>query len=119
MTIILIAVGGFVFIVGVTLIFFCCGCCKCINLPGDDSNWGMCNRLCPCCPCAKKPQKEEDTPSWMANPVTEEENSKSLFGKNKALSSSPPAGNDSSTGLTGVGPTMTPVRHAVLAIFSL
>jgi hypothetical protein len=105
MTIILIAVGSVVFVGGITLILFCCGCCKCCNRPGDESKWGMCNRFCPWCPFATRPEKESDTPSWMANPVTEEENTKSLFGKNKSLSSAPPpgggegAGSGSSTGI--------------------
>lgn len=97
-SLILQAVGGFVFLCGTTCICFVCGCCKCCNRPGgkvpeqreacvdctvkyaDESKWGMCNRFCPWMPCAD-PQKKDDAPaSWQHNPVTEEENKSSLFG---------------------------------------
>lgn len=119
LTYILMSVGGFLFITGTTCICFYCGCCKCCNLPGDNSKWGCCNRFCPWMPCSDPPVKEEKEPEWRHNPVTEEQHKSSLFGRNPAfkqveLSSAKKTDRPGGTGgtgltgsssLTGSGPT--------------
>jgi hypothetical protein len=80
MAIILMSIASLLCVSGCVCTCFYCGCCKCLNLPGDTDNCGMCTRFCPWMPCAKKKAKLSDTPQWMENPVTEEENKSSLFG---------------------------------------
>ena len=72
----------------------------------------MCNRFCPWCPCADKQVKESDAPSWMTNPTTEEENSKSLFGKSSGSSAKEtdaPSWMTNQSSTTGNGLTTNPI----------
>lgn len=85
MAIALIAVAAFLCVCGSTCVCFVCGCCKCLNNKGDVSKWGMCNRFCPWMPCADPPEKDDDVPKYLQNPLTEQENKSSLFGKNESL----------------------------------
>lgn len=45
----------------------------------------MCNRFCPFMPCADPPEKEDVIHGSLVNPLSEEENKSSLFGRNKEL----------------------------------
>lgn len=100
MAIILISIGCVVFVAGTTCMLFYCGCCKCLNQKGDDSRWGMCNRFCPWMPCSEPPKKDDKSPEWSTNPVTDDQQSKSLFGRAPTLgsSSAPAAGSGSAAG---------------------
>ena len=64
---------------------FCCGWCKFANNKDDDSKWGMFNRFCPWMPCAEPPPKQPEMDKSLLNPMTIEQQGKSLFGKKSAL----------------------------------
>lgn len=85
MTIILMSIAILLCLCSTTCVCFYCGCCKCCNNKGDESRWGMCNRFCPWAPCADPPEKENEVASHLVNPLSDEDNASSLFGKNPAL----------------------------------
>lgn len=86
LSIILMSIAGIICVCTTTCVCFYCSCCKCCNNQGDTSRFGMCNRFCPSAPCADPPDKEIAIASHLINPLSEEENKSSLFGRNPALS---------------------------------
>lgn len=106
MAIILMTIAAIIFVSAVTALFFCCGCCKCLNEPGDDSKYGMCNRFCPYCTiCADKHLRKKH-----AAVVVDGERSltgksdklNSDYAKNKALAAKGEDGDEEEgVGLTG------------------
>lgn len=85
LSIILVVIGSILFLIFFTCGMFWCGCCKCFNRKGDKSPWGMCNRFCPWMPCSDDVIPEVEEPKHLINPVTEEDNKSSLFGRNPTL----------------------------------
>ena len=56
-----------------------------MNNKDDESKCGMCNRFCPWAPCADPPVKVPEMDKSLLNPMTLEQQGKSLFGKKSAL----------------------------------
>jgi len=56
-----------------------------LNNKEDESKWGMFNRFCPWMPCAEPPPKQPEMDKTLLNPMTKEQQEKSLFGKKSTL----------------------------------
>ena len=82
-----------------------------MNNKDDESKWGMCNRFCPWAPCADPPVKVPEMDKSLLNPMTLEQQGKSLFGKKSALAAaadSESAKTEGKVGENGEGGSASP-----------